>query len=764
MGGDVYYTLDGSKPTTNSFKYESPFTITQNSLVKAIAICTGSIDSTVSSQYCKMRWIVNLSANGGSWSYGQTSRVESILDGECLFDEGHRSIDLPTRDEYTLAGWLNGDEDFSITSPVTSNLNLVAKWVSADMTIPPTIKWRNETYNSADNDQIIIGEDPSIEGATITITGLGEKQSGLAPYYLYDAINFNGKSITVTAKKGGLRKSDPVSFPITFYTVTFDANLNNGDTPGYMINNIYAPSAISVHAGAKIPLFYHYGNNTVKKDAKGVLYKFSSWSTTKGGSSASDIPITKDTTLYASWVPCDAGEAPVISINDNKVVISHPYGAKAIKWGYSANSIDNNYTTPFNPWRGGTIHAKVIYQDSWNKNPGTSALDICAVSFSLESGTKTQSGATSLAPRVAVKGGKASAPTETVVKVDKDDKQYDFVAWTTASGEVFDFDSVINENITLYPKWAEWEEVGEPPTVSIDSDNKVVLTAPGSSAIKYKLGTANETLYNGPFNANTNNTDPAANILTAKAIYPDAEKKNPGVVTKNICVVDFNLNGGEIKKGITTTPSTLQKVVIGGEEKVTPPDSSLITRKDRDDSRYDFVSWNTTSGSAFDFNRVINGRTEIVATWDKWVAGDAPTATINSDNKLVLVAPDASSIKYKLGNGSEVEYTSPISINSASTLTARAFYPESTKKNPGVATKNLYIVTFNLNGGTTQSGESKIAYKFAIGGESKITAPTGPFTKVDSSGLKYEFVSWTTSTGDFDFNSPINSNTALSAA
>ena len=48
-GASIYYTLDGSTPTTNSTLYTGSFNITQNTLVQAIATYPGAVNSAVAS-------------------------------------------------------------------------------------------------------------------------------------------------------------------------------------------------------------------------------------------------------------------------------------------------------------------------------------------------------------------------------------------------------------------------------------------------------------------------------------------------------------------------------------------------------------------------------------------------------------------------------------------------------------------------------------------------------------------------------------------
>ena len=46
-GVTIYYTLDGSTPTTNSLVYTAPFTLTNTASLHVMAVMTGAVNSTI---------------------------------------------------------------------------------------------------------------------------------------------------------------------------------------------------------------------------------------------------------------------------------------------------------------------------------------------------------------------------------------------------------------------------------------------------------------------------------------------------------------------------------------------------------------------------------------------------------------------------------------------------------------------------------------------------------------------------------------------
>lgn len=77
-GGDIYYTTDGSTPSTGSTKYTQPFTITGNETIKAVAYKDGIYSGVSSVDTSKVIINVNkkVSVSSSNQGYGETFSVK----------------------------------------------------------------------------------------------------------------------------------------------------------------------------------------------------------------------------------------------------------------------------------------------------------------------------------------------------------------------------------------------------------------------------------------------------------------------------------------------------------------------------------------------------------------------------------------------------------------------------------------------------------------------------------------------------------------
>ena len=130
----IYYTLDGTEPTTNSPKYSAPFTISGNTTLKALAVSKGLIPSKViSTAFEKMSMLPALNIEtslkpGINFAYyeGQWSKIPEFGKLNPAKAGAQLEIDLSAknRDEYfamEFSGYINIPEDGLYTFSIGSD-------------------------------------------------------------------------------------------------------------------------------------------------------------------------------------------------------------------------------------------------------------------------------------------------------------------------------------------------------------------------------------------------------------------------------------------------------------------------------------------------------------------------------------------------------------------------------------------------------------------------------------------------------------------
>ncbi len=103
-GASIYYTLDGSRPTTAKTRYNAPFTISANSTVKAIAVKQPDLSDSnvVTAEYLIKVPAPAFSVAGGTYSEEKTVAITSGVTGASIYYTTNGAT--PTADQQYLYG------------------------------------------------------------------------------------------------------------------------------------------------------------------------------------------------------------------------------------------------------------------------------------------------------------------------------------------------------------------------------------------------------------------------------------------------------------------------------------------------------------------------------------------------------------------------------------------------------------------------------------------------------------------------------------
>lgn len=123
----VYYTIDGTKPSATTKEYEGPFTITETTTVKAIAIRNGESSSVVEATYTKTESVsIQFNINGSV----DDVNVVTLASGSELAEDMFPEVTLPQG--IHLKGWstsTNSTETETFPIEVTEDMTLYAVFI-----------------------------------------------------------------------------------------------------------------------------------------------------------------------------------------------------------------------------------------------------------------------------------------------------------------------------------------------------------------------------------------------------------------------------------------------------------------------------------------------------------------------------------------------------------------------------------------------------------------------------------------------------------
>lgn len=256
----IYYTTDGSAPTTSSTTYNGSFMITMSTTVKAIASSTYRVDSSIASMFCELICLApTIDPDGGSYDNGCSVMLSTSSPGAYVMysvDGSSPSIDYSM--PFTIAetntvravscryGWTNSVEtnaSFTIILPTaTPYFNPTSGTYSVSKTV-----WIHSNTTNATIYYTTDGSTPTIASMLyskpLTISSsMTLKAIAVATGYLTSAVATAAYVFVCAAPKISLSSGTYVGAPTTtISSTTTDATIyytTDGTDPS-STSNVY---------------------------------------------------------------------------------------------------------------------------------------------------------------------------------------------------------------------------------------------------------------------------------------------------------------------------------------------------------------------------------------------------------------------------------------------------------------------------------------------------------------------------------------------
>ena len=255
-GATIYYTLDGSNPSTTSAKYSAALTVSLTTTIKAIAAASGYSNSAIATA----TYTINLPTAaapafkpaGGTYTSAQNVTITDTTTGAAIYYTTDGSTPSATQGaKYTSAIPVKTTETINAIATAINYNNSAVATASYTLHLPQTITFTQPTspvtygakpitLSATSNSGLpvtlsLVSGPATLSGNTLTITGassvvVAANQPGNTTYaaapQVTKTITVNKAALTATAQKQSMTYGGPL--PTLTYTLT---GFVNSETP-----------------------------------------------------------------------------------------------------------------------------------------------------------------------------------------------------------------------------------------------------------------------------------------------------------------------------------------------------------------------------------------------------------------------------------------------------------------------------------------------------------------------------------------------------
>jgi hypothetical protein len=396
-GATIYYTTDGSSPTTSSPKYAGAINVTATETLHAMAVANNYMNSNIAAVTYTVTTVVTtptFSLASGSYNGAQTVAIADSTTGSAIYYTTNGTTPTTSSTKYSAAIQVSVTETIraiAVRSGYTNSAVATAAYTISDVVDTPTFSLVSGTYNGAQ-----------------TVT-LHDATAGVAIYY-----TTNGKSPTTASTL--YTAAIKVAATETLHAIAVLKNYKNSSvaTAAYTITYVTDAPTFSLKTGT------YSGPQTVTlTDATlgATIYYTSNGSapTTASTKYVGAIKVSKSETIHAiavlknyknsmdvaaDYTITYVAATPVFSLANGTydgtqtVTIGDATAGAAIYYTMNGNTptkASTKYSVPFKVSTSETVHAIAVAKDYTNSAVATAQYKIVTVvatpTFSHATGT-----------------------------------------------------------------------------------------------------------------------------------------------------------------------------------------------------------------------------------------------------------------------------------------------------------------------------------------------------------------------------------------